>query len=182
MSFLQRKKDILSKEDKSSIGGWDERVKNLCDKINWFDEYYTTSSCSGRIMIIRDIDKKGPGLFHYVSHDKVSLKELMDNIPKEGNFKFKQEPLIFHIACEDMAGAKRLLKKVQSSGLKHSGIISISKMVVVEIIGNEKIEFPIVSSGKLLVNEEFLKIVVKKANENLEKGWKRIDRLKESIR
>ena len=61
--FLQRKKDILSKEDKSSKGDWDKRIIELCDKINSSEKYYTTSSCSGRVIVMLDQEEKGPGLF-----------------------------------------------------------------------------------------------------------------------
>jgi len=40
--FLQRKKEVLSKKDKSSKGSWDEKIKTLCDKINKKNDYYTT--------------------------------------------------------------------------------------------------------------------------------------------
>jgi tRNA wybutosine-synthesizing protein 3 len=180
-SFQQKKEAILNKKDKSSIGEIDEKIKILCDKINSFEEYLTTSSCSGRIMIIKDKDKKSPGLFEFVSHDKVSLNKLMQEIPKKGDFKFKQEPPILHVSCKDMVSAKRLLKKVQKSGWKRSGIISISKTAILEIIGTDKIEFPLVKKGKLLVNEEFLKEVLKKSNENLEKGWMKIEKLAKSL-
>ena len=45
-SFEQRKKDVLNKEDKSSIGGVDSKIKSLCDKINSLDGVYTTSGWS----------------------------------------------------------------------------------------------------------------------------------------
>jgi len=32
MNFSQRKKDILSKLDKSSKGDWDEKIAELCEK------------------------------------------------------------------------------------------------------------------------------------------------------
>jgi len=179
--FQQRKKDALSKADKSSKGDWDKKIKKLCDKINWFDEYFTTSSCSGRIMIIKDTNKKSPGLFEFVSHDAVSLPELIDKVPNKGDFKFKQEPPILHVACRDMASCKRLLKKVQSAGWKRSGIISIARIAVLEIIGTDKIEFPLVKKGKLLVDEDFLKEVLDKSNENLQKNWDKINKLTESL-
>ena len=73
ITFERRKQDVLGKEDKSSIGGIDEKIKKLCDIINKKKEYYTLSSCSGRIVLIRNIDKKQPGLFFFVSHDKIKL-------------------------------------------------------------------------------------------------------------
>jgi len=176
--FEQRKKAILSKKDKSSIGGWDKKIAKLCDKINKQENYYTTSSCAGRIIIMLDQEKKGPGLFEFVGHDLV--KELkIPNLKKD--LKFKSEPPILHVACRELEDAEKLLKKVRDAGWKRSGIISLGKNIIVEIIGTEKLEFPLLEKGKLLVSKEFLIIVVRKANKNLEKGWDRIDKLREII-
>ena len=76
--FLQRKESVLSKLDKSSKGKWDSKVKNLCNKINSLDNFYTTSSCSGRIILMIDQKKKGSSLFLKIWHDKISFKELED--------------------------------------------------------------------------------------------------------
>jgi tRNA wybutosine-synthesizing protein 3 len=181
-SFQQRKQDVLSKEDKSCIGKWDERIKELCDKINSLDNYYTTSSCSGRIMILKDSDKKGPGLFEFVSHDLVDFETFGKKIKNlKGDFKFKQEPPIIHIACEGLDDAEKLLRMAQETGWKRSGIISLRRNIIIEIIGTRKIEFPLVKNGELLVNEKFLEIIVEKSNENLEKGWKFISKLEKSF-
>ncbi len=178
-SFNQRKKDILSKEDKSSIGKWDEKIVSLCQKINSRENYYTTSSCSGRIMVLKDEDKKGPGLFHFVSHEKVEDFLELKNI--KGDYKFKQEPVILHVACADLKSAENLLNKSQEAGFKRSGIISLGKNIIVEINSTEKIDFPLIEEGQVLVSEEFLEKVLKKANKNLEKGWQKIEKLKKSF-
>jgi tRNA wybutosine-synthesizing protein 3 len=201
-SFQQRKKEILSKDDKSSIGGWDEHIKELCEKINSFEEYYTTSSCSGRIIVMVDQEKKGPGLFEFVSHEFVdfeigekglrfrSLSKAQPNHEpylfakssgKKVNLKFKSEPPILHVACKNLDSAEKLLNKVRDCGWKRSGIISLGKNIIVEIISTEKIEFPLVKEGEMLVSEDFLKIVLEKANENLKKGWDKIEKLKNSL-
>lgn len=172
-SFEQRKKDILSKKDKSNIGGWDKHILELCNKINSFENYYTTSSCSGRIMIIVDQEKKAADLFEFVSHEKI--KKL--KIPENGNFKFKQEPPILHIACKDVDSAKIMLNKIRDAGWKRAGIISLGKNIVIEMIGTDKIEFPLIKNDKLLVNENFLELVINKSNENIEKGWSKINQL-----
>ncbi|MCK5108013.1 MAG: hypothetical protein KAQ83_04765, partial [Nanoarchaeota archaeon] len=51
-AFLNRKKVVLSKMDKSSKGSIDEKIKKICDIINEKEEYFTTSSCSGRLLTI----------------------------------------------------------------------------------------------------------------------------------
>lgn len=212
-NFQQRKKSVLSKADKSSIGKWDLKIKKLCNKINSFENYYTTSSCSGRILIMKDSLKKINGLFVNVWHEKVKLEDFLEFIKslnfhsqvldinkvsnkktqgtsqqkisgsplitsrmsfKNLNLKFKQEPMILHVACKNLKDAEKLMKLAQKSGFKKIGIISIEKRIIVEISGSEKIEFPLVESGKLLVEEDFLKIVLDKANKNLKENWNKI--------
>lgn len=178
-SFQQRKQDVLSKEDKSSIGEWDEHVRELCEKINYFENYYTTSSCSGRIIVMIDQNKKAPDLFEFVSHELVSFENFKEKIKKiRGNCKFKSEPPILHIACKDLGDAEVLLKKAQEAGWKRSGIISLGKNIVVEILSTEKLEFPLMLNGRLIVEDYFLKLSLEKANENLKKGWEKIEKLK----
>jgi len=183
-SFEQRKKDVLAKLDKSSIGKWDEKILKLCEKINSLENYYTTSSCSGRILVMQDQEKKGPNLFELVSHDLISYEKFMKCLPTnfhKRSFKFKQEPLILHVMCNELESAKKLLEKAQLSGWKRSGIIFAEKRIVVELLSTEKLEFPLISDGEFLVDEKFLKIVLKKANENMKRGWKKIQKLEKII-
>jgi len=228
-SFFQAKKDALSRKDKSFIGNIDGKIKNLCEKINSLEDYFTTSSCSGRIVLMLDEDKKASGLFLKVWHEKINFEELkkelerislhqhpdrpplkcahfvrninsdssnkknfdscpiikpFDKISKKDNnlnIKFKQEPVIVHAACRNFDDAKIFLAKAQRAGFKRSGIIASGKKFVVECISTEKLEFPIISDGELLVGDKFLKIIAEKSNENLEKGWKKIGKLEKSL-
>ena len=183
-NFNQRKKDILSKLDKSSKKSWDEKIISLCEKINSLENYYTTSSCSGRVVLIIDNAKKCPGLFVKVWHDLISFDELKKNLGKclRKNIIFKQEPVIIHVACDDLEKSLDFLTKARSIGFKRGGIISGNKnRFVVELIGTEKLEFPIIENGKILVDDKFLKIIVNKSNENLKRGWKKIDKLRKII-
>lgn len=269
MNFQQRKKDVLAKLDKSSIGSWDKNIVDLCEKINSLKNYYTTSSCSGRIILIKDEDEKRNDLFVRVWHDLISLKDLRGELekimkyppnsqhrsdkvrhrtlakslahPKDTspvgseingseseqvqdssigkvingkitnkisdaltsdnarnlpeaissksiraqrdklNIKFKQEPCILHVACVSLEDAQKLLDKAKLVGWKRSGIISTSKNIMIELISTEKLEFPIISDGRLLIDDEFLKVVALKANENLKKTWKKIEELRKLV-
>ena len=181
MSFEKRKKATLSKLDKSFKKSWDERIVGLCEKINFLDNFYTTSSCSGRVVLIRDERKKGPGLFVKVWHGKISFEELRKELEKikKGNVKFKSEPCILHVACESLEEGLDFLEKARGVGFKRGGLISGSKnKFVLELIGTEKLEFPIIENGKILVDDKFLKLIVKKSNDNLKRSWDRIERLK----
>ena len=74
--FSNVKKTKLGKDDKSSKGEWDERIKELCGKINSNNDYITTSSCSGRILLMIEGFEKKPGLFLFVTHEKTSFDEI----------------------------------------------------------------------------------------------------------
>jgi tRNA wybutosine-synthesizing protein 3 len=183
-NFLQRKNAVLSKLDRSSIGKWDDKIISLCDKINSSNDFYTTSSCLGRIIVMVDQMKKGPGLFEFISHDVVNLENFMKCIPKEQsklNLKFKSEPPILHIVCRNLKLASDILEKAKNAGWKHSGIISAGDSIVVEIASTEKLEFPLTKNGKLLVDKVFLDIVLEKANEKLKNGWKKIEKFEKII-
>ncbi len=189
-SFNQRKKDVLSKVDKSSKKSWDKKILGLCDKLNASDNYYTTSSCSGRAILIVDQDKKEEGLFRFVSHDLITFEILKKEIEKlniKEEINFKLVPLIIHVACRSLKDANELNEKAKLSGFKRSGIVSFGKNIVLEINSTEKLEFPLIrntlkgTSGKILVENDFLKEIVKQTNEKLRKGWKKIKRLEESL-
>jgi len=221
-NFSQQKQDVLLRIDKSSKRSWDKKIAGLCEKINKKENYYTTSSCSGRVVLIIESDKKEHGLFVQVYHDLISLKQLKEDLNKIASFhsvinnkqliknpditnylaeksdkvdfgaiksrakrdeliKFKQEPCILHISCKTLEDAEKLIKKSQLAGWKKAGIVALGKRLIVELNSTEKLEFPIISNEKILVNEDFLKIIIKKSNKNLKKSWEKIERLKKSL-
>ena len=184
-SFLRRKISILSKKDKSSIGKWDEKIISLCNKINKSDNYYTTSSCSGRIVLMIEQEKKSYNLFLEISHGLISFNWLKNNLNKiiknkklnKLLIKFKCEPPILHVVCRNLESASLFLEKAKSSGMKHSGIHYIGKSIILEINGDDRLEFPIFSKNKILVDDNFLKLIVKESNKKLKNSWKMIEKL-----
>tara|TARA_Y100000310_G_scaffold289105_1_gene315255 strand:+ start:1151 stop:1711 length:561 start_codon:yes stop_codon:yes gene_type:complete len=186
MDFQQAKKKQLSKIDKSSIGSWDSKIKKLCGKINKNKKYYTTSSCAGRILLIKGVDKKIRDVFLFRTHDKIGigeLKKVLDEVSKKYNklVEFQQTTCILHVACDSLVSAQNLVNKAKQSGWKHSGIMTTNKRFMVELHSTEKISFPIMNKGKVLVDDDFLKIVVKEANSKLERVWKKIKKLSKLI-
>jgi tRNA wybutosine-synthesizing protein 3 len=183
--FFQRKSAILSKLDKSSIGEWDKKITSLCNKINSKENFYTTSSCSGRIVLMLDKDKKSPDLFLKVWHKLISFSELkisLKSLSKEKEIiKFKLEPPILHIASKNLEEASCILEKAKSIGWKRSGINTLGKNIILELNSTERLEFPISKNGKPLIDDNFLKLIVKQANQKLKKGWEKIEKLKNSI-
>src|SRR3989344_3603522 len=237
-SFLRRKTSVLSKIDKSFIGKWDKKIIPLCNKINSSSNYYTTSSCAGRIVLMISQNKKSHNLFLKISHELISFNWLKNNLNKiknkfgsvrsfgflpkfgklkknkgrvfddsrslSGNFKnsklqiennsgqskklkaklikFKCEPPILHVVCRNLESASLFLEKVKISGMKHSGIHCLRRNIILEIHGDDRLEFPIFSKNRILVSDNFLKLIAKESNKKLKKSWKMIEKLENSLK
>ena len=53
--FLTDKARVLDKADLSRKGSVDENIKSLVEFINAQPVYYTTSSCSGRVVVFAEV-------------------------------------------------------------------------------------------------------------------------------
>ncbi|MBU3913528.1 MAG: hypothetical protein KKB21_00515 [Nanoarchaeota archaeon] len=185
--FQQQKEKQLEMKDNSSIGEWDEEIKKLCEKINRKKEYYTTSSCSGRIVLIKQAEKKQGGLFLFRTHKKINFKQLKNELLKAIKTNktdlvyFRQEPCILHVACASLAGAQNLLDSAKLAGWKNSGIMASSSRIVLEMRSTEFIQMPIINLGKMLVDDKFLKLLVKEANRKLERTFSKIKKLEKLL-
>ena len=50
-----------------------------------------------------------------------------------------------------------------------------------ELISTEKIDALVSKNGKILIDEDYFKILVKEVNKKLEKTWEKIDRLHNNL-
>ena len=176
----------LDNQDKSKKGEVDKLVITLIEKINSFEDYFTTSSCSGRIMIIKPSKVKKDVEWLFSSHNKVEpellIKKIHDFVNKSKEpLWFKIEGFILHIACRDMESADKLLKLVKKIGLKRSGIVSTSHKIMVEIISSEILETPISKNNELMVEDNYLTFIIEEANAKLKRTHNRIKKLEEAI-
>ena len=184
MSFTKQKTDFLSKKDKSRKGSIDDKIKKLVDEINSLEDFFTTSSCAGRILLltIPKSNKKNEVRYLFCSHKKIKYNEI-DNILKKIKIPkniiwFRTEPVILHIACKNVNSAKKLLNLARNIGFRRSGIISVGKSkIIMELISTEKIDAIVGKNGKLLIDENYFKILIKEGNKKLEKTWEKIDKL-----
>jgi len=180
MNFEKEKKDCLNKIDKSKKGSIDRKIKELVDLINSLKDYYSTSSCSGRILLIKrpKSGKKCDVGFLFESHDKVSFEEIkacLKNIPEQ-DLWFRQESMILHVACRTIENAQKILDLGSLAGFKHSGIITTRKKIVVEIIGSEQFDTIIAKHGRVFVGDEHLRLLVDEANKKLGINSRKIKR------
>lgn len=172
--FGKEKKDFLDKEDKSKKGCIDKDALEIVNEINSKKDYYTTSSCSGRIVLLEKLSgRKNESKWIFSRHDKVNFNEILKPLNNLKNIKneiwFKQEPLILHVRCRNINAAKRLLD-ISRRIFKRAGIISLSeRKIVIEIIGSEKID-TIVADKDFFADENYLKQLIKYANENFDEN------------
>lgn len=178
MNFPNNKKTYLAKSDKSKKGGIDEKILSLLETINTLPDYYTTSSCSGRVYLWKGTGKKSEMQWIKVSHDLID-EEFFECDENTGVVWLRLEAVILHIACKDLEAAHSLLEKARKF-YKKSCILSASAKIIVEIRGSEFMEMPLYKDGELLFSGDFewLKDFI---NSKLEKMWKDMERFRKSI-
>jgi len=178
--WLQFRKSSLSGlADAKLEGKADEKAFALIDTINALDDYVTTSSCSGRVMILSLEKHKKDAKMQSRWHDKVDAEDVETAISGyrgEKRLWLKAEPFILHIACKDIESGTRMLMACKNAGIKRFGLQAMKgNRYMMEIIGTGKIDIPLeccsVDYGKF----------AKLANEILEKNWKRMETLRKEI-
>ena len=202
---------MLGKVDKSAKASWDERTFNICERLNFLEDYYTTSSCSGKCVMIEEGVGKNGDYYLWTSHSLITFNELNDVIKaltvdsklltvdreqltvnggvkekmiresRGGLIKFKCDPPAIFVCCRDVDVAKRLLLLVKDCGFKQSGIVITNKIIGVEIKSGERLEFPIVSDGRVLVDSNYSKLIVEEANRKRELGWGKLEVMKRKL-
>ena len=166
----------------------DEKILPIVKKLNSKFDFFTTSSCSGRIAIMEipcaGIKKKAKFLGKW--HRKVDAKEIKGAIEKakKGEIWFLVQSPIIHVSTFSMENARKLLVIANQSGFKYSSIKSFNGRIVVEILGTERIDAPIGKDSKIYGGEDYIDMLTDIANfmmermeANLRKLERNIDRL-----
>lgn len=177
MTFDNEKKTYLSKEDKSKKGDIDLKVITLLETVNAQPDYYTTSSCSGRVYLWKGTGKKSETQWLKVSHDLIDQDFFRTE--DTGLVWLRLEGVIAHIACRNLEAANRLLDKARTF-YKKSCILSASNKIIVEIRGSEFMEMPLYQDGKLLFSGEW-SWLQKLINSKLEKMWSDLEKFKKAL-
>ncbi len=175
----QKKVELMKLKKAIEEGEVDERIIYALEKINSKKNFFTLSSCSGRVtlMEVKKFWKKGNVKFYKKWHDKVSVKEIKEALNYKGNKEiwFLVEGTILHIKCKYIEDAIKVVTIARECGLKRSGIFSLKNYPIVELEDDLKLSFPIFIE-KLLVDEKYIKTIVKKANYLLQRTWRNLRR------
>ena len=188
-----KEKRMESLSDRVCQGEVDKKILPLIEIINSKPDYFTTSSCAGRIVVLQlpEIGDKENAEFLGKWHREVEITEVKEAFSRirEGTntFLLTQSPII-HVRCKTLKSALYLRNAAVDSGLKYSTIKSITLnsksepvKIVVEILSSENIHIPIASGKMLFPDEDYLEFMVKNANLTLNRAQNKLERFKEAI-
>ncbi len=154
--FETRKKAFIERLEREAL---QERVDGdilpLLRLLNTHPDIYTTSSCSGRIMVaeaVRPSYSKGRG-FRPVAkwHHPVLAELVAEAVAEVDNAWLMVRGAILHLAAADAKTAYRLVEIGRETGHKHSGIIAMNRGgIFVEILGEERLDIPLKRGGVLV--------------------------------
>ncbi|MEM0000001.1 MAG: hypothetical protein QXH02_00510 [Desulfurococcaceae archaeon] len=169
------------------IGYLDRDLLPLLVLVNTDSELYTTSSCSGRIVVM---DSDYPW-----SRDETGIvfKAHIPVKPEELVFVYRFEPHkriwinvtgpIVHIYSSTMKKATQILEVARKSGFKHSGIMHLSKArgVFLELVTGIFVSQLVRTRDRVFIKYEDLEAFIKLLNAALLEGKKRLQRLYEGF-
>lgn len=164
----------------------DKKIIPLLEVLNKSDNYFTTSSCAGRIVLmeIPAIGDKKNAVFLGKWHRKIAKSEFLKELEKakKGQLWLLAQSPIIHIVSKTYGDAENLLRIGISSGFKNSGLKSIGKKIVIEICSTERFDMPIGKDGKVYCNEEYIEYLLDIANDMIERSNLKLDRLEKQLK
>ncbi|KAK8470851.1 hypothetical protein PHAVU_003G078700 [Phaseolus vulgaris] len=197
MEFEKRKAaalaSLISTElDKSPKGSLDAPIVPLVNALNQNPSYFTTSSCSGRISILSQPLSESPnpkkkargGTWLFVSHDPADPDSVLSLLfpsestrsPFVSELVFRFEPLIIALECRDLSAAHSLVSLAISCGFRESGITNAKKRVIIAIRCSIRMEVPLGDTRTVMVTPEYIRYLVRVANDKMEANRKRTQR------
>ncbi|KAA0007618.1 MAG: hypothetical protein DRN19_01010 [Thermoplasmata archaeon] len=163
----------------------DEDIIDILDILNKNKNIFTTSSCSGRAVII-EVPYPGakPGArFLGKWHKRVEKEDVYRSLEsaRGGFLMFMVHPPIIHAVVGDPLTGEKLVKAALSSGFKNSGMRGIKGKIVVELRSTERMDVLIGKDRELLVDDRYIEVLCEMANLMLEKGKRKLHILKEYL-
>ncbi|CAF0982089.1 unnamed protein product [Brachionus calyciflorus] len=187
-NFDVLKSQQLIIEDASRKSSIDFRIQPLCNAINNSENYFTTSSCSGRFIAFSQDEQfiKKNCEWIRVTHDPLNENEIQEFINaieshKSSDISLKFEPFILHVCCRSLNDAKSMLEQCIASGYRNSGISLGSSKIILAVRSTQNLECPITSNGNLMVDLNYIRYICNLANEKFQENFERIERFYKNI-
>uniref|UniRef100_A0A673U8V5 tRNA wybutosine-synthesizing protein 3 homolog n=1 Tax=Suricata suricatta TaxID=37032 RepID=A0A673U8V5_SURSU len=148
--FKRWKAQCQSKADFSRKGSVDEDVVDIVQLLNGREQYFTTSSCAGRIILL------------------------------DGNingFEVQKQNCCWLLVTHKPCVKDDVHSVAIDSGFRNSGItVGKRGKIMLAIRSTHGLEVPLSHKGKLMVTEEYIDFLLKIANQKMEENKKRIER------
>ena len=181
--FLEHKKNALKKLNKAKNENLvDKDIIPILDIINDLDDYYTSSSCYGRIVLLEipEIGDKKNAVFLGKWHRKITSDEILKaaNKANKGLLWILAQSPIIHLGAKTNNAADKILKTAISCGFKNSGLKSIDRNIIVEILSTERLDSPVGKDGILFFEGEYLELLVEISNDIINKSISKLKKLK----
>ncbi|KAM9789136.1 tRNA wybutosine-synthesizing protein 3 homolog [Neosynchiropus ocellatus] len=187
-NFSQWKKQCLNKLDLSLKGSVDQDIAHIVSLLNSCDEFFTTSSCSGRITIIDTVPdsagvQKQNCAWLFVSHTKCTPDDLMASLDKSaGDAVLKFEPFVLHVQCRRLEDAQLMHSVAVESGFRNSGLtVGKTGKIITAVRCTHGLEVPLTLKGELLVSRQYIDFLSQLANTKMEENFRRIDRFYQNL-
>ncbi|OWK05186.1 TYW3, partial [Cervus elaphus hippelaphus] len=126
--FKRWKAQCLSKVDLSRKGSVDEDVLEIVQLLNGQEQFFTTSSCAGRIILLdgsingSEVQKQNCSWL-LVTHKACVKDDVVVALRRaNGDAILKFEPLVLHVQCRQLQDARILHSVAIDSGFRNSGI------------------------------------------------------------
>ena len=164
----------------------DKDIIALLDKINALENYFTTSSCSGRISVMEmpHFGDKVNSVWLGKWHREVTVEEVLEAVGRHsaGQLWFLVRSPILHVGARTIEDAVKLLNLAIGLGFKYSNIKSVShRKLLVEIRSTERMDVPLGADGELWVSEDYIERIVAIANDQVRRFKGKLKRLEEEI-
>jgi len=184
--FIENKKYTMKKlENAKKENKVDAGIISILDLINSYDEYYTSSSCYGRIVLLElpELGDKKNAKWLGKWHRQIRSDELLKaftNAEKGMLWLLAQSPII-HIFAKDFRSADKLVKTAVSCGFKHSGFKTTDKNIIVEVASTERLDSPVGKDKVLFYNKDHVDFLVDIANDIFQKSNSKLIRLRDKL-
>lgn len=165
----------------------DEKMKGLVDFLFSKKDYFATSTCSGRILLIQLDEKeaKKPKAFLAKWHELPSFEQVWKAVlkPSRENLWFKQEPFVIVIGTTGLENAKKTISICRNNGVKKCGIMACEQgKFLVEIMGSHYMSFRAKEKNTIIIEKQAFKKEFEIASAKLQANWKMLEKLEKSLK
>lgn len=180
MIKARHKKTLLKAiEDKKA----DEPIIPDLLEIAEMPNYYTSSSCSGRSILLgltedeNKLDSKFLFKKHGIIKDFEKVWKIVNETEQFPNIWLKSDAFIFHFGANGLDCSRKVLEVSRKAGIRRAGImLAEDGKFMLEVIGSQSMNVPVKLNGKVLIEKDLFFIYLETANKKMEKNYEHLRR------